>query len=54
MDTQKARDNIQEAFLRSDELDDLLMLPIHFMLFRDDTGRWWFMPKFIQVSKREH
>jgi len=54
MDTQKSKDNAREAFFKADELDDLLALPVYFMLFEDDNGRWWFVPKFVQISKKEH
>jgi hypothetical protein len=54
MDTQKTRDSIQETFFNSNDLDDLLMLPINFMLFQDDNGRMWFIPRFVQRSTKEH
>jgi len=45
MDTQKSKDNVREAFFKAD---------VYFMLFKDDNGRWWFVPKFVQISKKEH
>ena len=52
MDTTKTRD-IQEAFIKTEELKDFLKIPYNFMLYPDDDGKYWFIPLFGNNGSRK-